>query len=212
MSEIVKEEVEVKELIERSREGDRSAFDLLIDRVRPRLRSLIEARLGQALRGQVDPEDLVQEVTLKALESLGSFHDQGEGSFLRWLGGIAEHRILDLVDPRRKRPHVGIEGDVRASGPTSSKVLRREERFHRLEAAFDRLSPEHREVIVLARIEGLSREEIARKMNRSPGAVGQLLWRALKCLKATFGDTESLHLPPRSLAQGEGDGKRPDPS
>ena len=72
--------------------------------------------------------------------------------------------------------------------------------------ALDKLSPEHREVIRLARIERLPGAEIARRMNRSPSAVAQLLSRALKKLRERFGDTESLSLPDRTLDEGaEGD-------
>jgi len=49
------------------------------------------------------------------------------------------------------------------------------------------------------RVEGLEFEEAGRRMGRSPDAVKQLLYRALKKLRESFGDTESLHLPERSL-------------
>ena len=202
------QEDQIQALLARARAGDRPAFDALMLELLPRLRSVIEARLGKRLRGHVEIEDLIQDVTLKAFESLANFGDQGEGSFLRWLVGIAEHRLLDLGDPRRRRPEVGIEADVRASTVSSSKAMRRDERFDRLKGALEKLSPEQREVIVLARIEGLPRQEIARRMSRSEGAVAQLLWRALKSLKTTFGDTESLHLPERSLLERDGDAKR----
>ena len=81
-------------------------------------------------------------------------------------------------------------------------AFRREERLSRLQEALEALSPEHREVIRLARFEGLPLREVARRMGRSPGAVRQLLWRALQALKASFGDTESLHLPERGLEDG----------
>ena len=208
MPKIVDEEDQSRDLIEKARWGDRAAFDRLMAHLQPRLKGLIEARLGDRLQGHVEADDLVQEVTLKALQSIKRFQDQGEGSFLRWLGGIAEHLILDLADPRRRRPQVGIQGDHRASGLSPSRVMRREERFDRLQEALERLSPEHREVIRLVRIEGFSREEVARRMHRSPGAVAQLLWRALKSLKVTFGDTESLHPPQRSLERGDEHGHR----
>ena len=63
----------------------------------------------------------------------------------------------------------------------------------------DGLSPDHRKVIELARLEGLKIQDIARRMQRSPGAVKQLLSRALDQLKSRFGDTESLNLPGRAL-------------
>jgi len=52
---------------------------------------------------------------------------------------------------------------------------------------------------MLVRIEGLQIKEAAERMNRTPKAVAHLLARALKQLKERFGDTESLHLPPRRL-------------
>ena len=77
--------------------------------------------------------------------------------------------------------------------------MRRSERFDRLEEALKTLSPDHRQVITMARVDGLKIKEIAERMNRSPNAVMQLLWRALEKLKASFGETESLHLPDRNL-------------
>ena len=71
------------------------------------------------------------------------------------------------------------------------------ERFDRLQEALDSLVPDQREVILLARIERVPMAEVAVRLRRSPGAVAQLLWRALKNLREQFGDTESLHLPDR---------------
>ncbi len=73
----------------------------------------------------------------------------------------------------------------------------------RLEKALDSLSPEHKEVILLARVEGLEIKQIATRLNKSVSAVKGLLFRALKGLKDSFGDTESLHLPERTLGGGE---------
>lgn len=84
-------------------------------------------------------------------------------------------------------------------------MLRRHERFDRLEAAVKKLTPEYRQVVLLSRIEGLSAKEIADRMNRSPNAVRHLIVRALRELRAHFGDTESLHLPDRRFPVGEGD-------
>ena len=75
-----------------------------------------------------------------------------------------------------------------------SRSLRRRERLDRLQAALDALSPDHRQVIVLARLKGLRMTEIAERMERSPNAVALLLARALAKLRESFGDTESLPL------------------
>jgi DNA-directed RNA polymerase specialized sigma24 family protein len=77
--------------------------------------------------------------------------------------------------------------------------MRRVERFDRLRVAVQSLSPEHRQVVLLARVDRLPIREVARRMHRSVNATTQLLWRAMQKLKASFGDTESFHLPPQCL-------------
>ena len=60
-------------------------------------------------------------------------------------------------------------------------------------------------MITMARIDGLPIKEIARRWNRTPDAVAHLLFRALRKLKESFGDTESLHLPPRVITEKPGE-------
>ena len=65
------------------------------------------------------------------------------------------------------------------------------------------LSEEHRTVLTLSRIDGLSIAEIAARMQRSESAVKNLLLRAMRQLKRCFGDTESLSLGDAHLGGGE---------
>ena len=69
-----------------------------------------------------------------------------------------------------------------ASVITPGRLVAGAEAAARIEAALDGLSPEHREVISLARILGLPHAEIATIMGRSEAAVRQLLVRALRAL------------------------------
>jgi RNA polymerase sigma-70 factor (ECF subfamily) len=192
--------------IARAREGDRAAFDALAGEHRERLLAFVHKRLGIDLRARIEPEDVVQDALLRAYESIERFEWRGPDSLFNWLATIVEFRIRDLSRAARRRPQVALRADPAGDVLSPSKHLRREERFERLEQALDRLSDDHREVIYLARIENLSLDEIASRTNRTPGAVNQLLLRALEKLRESFGeDTESLHLPPRSLgSQGEG--------
>jgi len=107
--------------------------------------------------------------------------------------------ILDLARQRAREQRASLEGKPPDSAVSAGRALRRDERFGRLGAALERLSPEHREIIVLTRLKRLSFDEAATRMGRTPDAAKQLLYRALKRLKEEFGDTESLHLPARSL-------------
>ena len=106
---------------------------------------------------------------------------------------------------RKSRPTAEIGAVV---GEPPIQALRRDERFDRFQRAFDALDPDSRQVIFLARIQGLPIKEVARRLERSPNATSILLYRALVKLKGFFGDTESFRLPRRSLRQeGEGDAR-----
>ena len=75
------------------------------------------------------------------------------------------------------------------------------ERFDRLERSLEKLQPDHRRVLVLSRIEGLTVKQIAEQLDRSPRTVKYFLACALRELKRHFGDTESFHLPDRQLGE-----------
>lgn len=189
--------------LRKAQSGDREAFQALVGLYRNRVERLIASRLRAHHVKRVEVEDVHQETLLRSYRALPSFEWQGEESFLRWLGGIVENVILEIARRGSRNPVFQIEHDVPGEGPSPSRAMRRVERSERLSGALKSLSPEHREVIVLARIDGLPFEEIAQRMARSPQAVKQLLWRALKKLKEAFGDTESLHLPRPGLSAGE---------
>ncbi len=185
--------------------GDHAAFTELVQRFEDRLRATVRSRIGDHLQARIDADDVLQETFSKAFQTLGRFEWRGEDSFLRWLRTIAENVVLRVADRRRSERTFELDrqGSEREQTlTTASKDARRGERFDRLEDALASLSPDHRQVILLARIEGLQLKEVAERMHRSVSAVQNLLLRALKELKNSFGDTESLHLPGRHLGDG----------
>ena len=66
----------------------------------------------------------------------------------------------------------------------------------------EKLRAEHRQVLLLSRIEGLTVNDIATRMERSPSTIKYFLTCALQELKKHFGDTESFHLPDRQFNTG----------
>jgi RNA polymerase sigma-70 factor (ECF subfamily) len=198
-----------EELVRRAQAGERAAFETLIRGSEERLRAVIELRLKAPLRQAAEVDDALQETLLRAWQGIGRFRWEGAGSFERWLAGIAARVIFEAASRERRRAVGSLEDEVAAGDPTPSRRLRREERFTRLEEALAKLSPEHRQVILLARLEKLPLKEIALRMDRSPAAASQLLLRALHKLKEAFGETESLRLPPRALGgEGRGEGRQ----
>jgi RNA polymerase sigma-70 factor (ECF subfamily) len=196
-------EIGEQSLIARAQAGDRAAFADLLARHRKPLLYVIRSRSGPLLRQSADPEDLLQEAALRGFQALGRFRWGGEGSFFRWLSSIALHVLKDQVRRDERHPRAALDHDPPGEGPSPSQLVRRGERLDRLEEALEGLSPDHRQVIHLARFEGLRTSEIARRMNRSPGAVRHLLLRALGRLRDLFGDTESLSLPEEGLPSEE---------
>ncbi|MBI4587191.1 MAG: sigma-70 family RNA polymerase sigma factor [Planctomycetes bacterium] len=211
-----------RDLVFKAQGGDREAFSRLAERYQQKLECLVHLRLGSRLRQQSDVEDVTQECFLKAFLSIGQFVWQGEGSFFHWLGKIAENVINDLARKQlkaRKRggvePAIGAEGSPAGKDPSQpldglvspevspSRALRRQERLDRLEKVLDQLSPERREVVVLALVHELPSKEIAARMGRSPEAVSMLLLRSLRQLKDLFGHTDSFHLPAASFGEAE---------
>src|SRR5262245_61217072 len=137
------------DLTRKSQLGDREAFERAFREVEKPLRSAIRARIGPRLRGKLDPEDVLQDTLTRAFQSLDRFEPQREGSFLRWLRGIAENLIRAAADKHRRRAVLEVERPPSSPSQVSAgRALGREERFERLEKALASLSPDHRQVIV----------------------------------------------------------------
>jgi RNA polymerase sigma-70 factor (ECF subfamily) len=190
----------LKALVERARKGERPAFEELAALYQKRLGSVVFFRLGAAVQRKAEVEDILQETFLRAVGSIGRFEWKGEESFFSWLRSIAEHVILEVARREKREPSLLVDSGLAREETSVSRVLRREERFERLKEALGGLSPDHRRVILLAKVERLPLKEVARRMERSADAVTNLLARALGKLKDRFGDTESLHLPDRLLS------------
>ena len=209
-------------LIARARGGDREAFDQLHVLSREAVEAAVRLQAGGLLRVRVEVEDLVQETFLRAFRSLAGFRGEGEASFRSWLGTIAGHVVQDQARKLRAKKgdvlrevsldaevagpggeRFSLEDALRASADSPSQALRRDERFERLKKVLATLRPDHSRVIYLARVEGLPMKEVARQMGRTPEAASMLLLRALLKLKEAFGNTDSFHLPPRTLLEEE---------
>ena len=168
----------------------------------------MQRRIGRFLSRKIEVEDVLQETFLKAFQSLRTFENRGDDAFYVWLKGISENLLLYWARQHQRRDQMQLDRDLEGSDTSPSRSLRREERFERLQAALSDLSSAHREVILLARVKGLTLKEIATQLGKTPEAVKSLLWRALEKLRAAFGETESLRLPDRRFESRDRDGER----
>ena len=208
MRAIMPDETRARDLVERARHGDLQAFAELFEPLRPRLLASIRTRLSPAIKQRIDPEDVLQDTYVRSLHSLSRFEWRGEDSFGRWLEAIASHVALDVVRHEGRRPALYLEQDVQGDCAAPSRGLRRKERQERLIKALRTLSPDHQTVLELSRMEGQSIRVIAERMERSESAVKNLLLRATRKLRESFGDTKSLGLDGGSSRETEVDDGR----
>lgn len=127
---------------------------------------------GRSWRSKVDAEDLCQDVYVRVYEAAQKQFPSPVRPFV-----LTVARNL-LINRLKHEQVVGIEamGDLDALNvaadepPPDRKVIAREE-LRRLQLALDRLPPRCREAVVLRKIEGLSRREIAARMGISEDTV-----------------------------------------
>jgi len=185
-------------LVARAMAGDEDAYAALLRRHAMELRRLVDRRLSAPVRRKVSVEDVLQEAHLTAFQRLPDFEDRGEGSFLRWLRKIADHKAQSAVErhagaakravsrevTRGARPDTGaLEGPA----PDPSQAAIRSEENENVRRAMEAISEDHREVLRLATEEGLTLRQIAARMGRSREAVKKLYGRALGRFTEEYG-------------------------
>jgi RNA polymerase sigma-70 factor (ECF subfamily) len=193
-------EADPLDLAEAAARGDGSALGRLLEHYLPELRAFVRLRAGPLVRARESNSDLVQSVCREILQHGESFRFASEDAFRRWLFTTTLRKLVDRRDhwlaakrDAMREVSFGGESDAGAeerlaiayrslSSPSRHAMAR--ETIERLEAAFDDLPEDYREVVTLAKVAGLSRAEIAAQMGRSEGSVRMLLVRALAELAA----------------------------
>lgn len=166
--------------------GDATALDALLRRHLPDLRVFVRAKSGPQLRAQESCSDLVQTVCREALQSVERYEWRGEGSFRRWLFTVAMNKLRNRADyhaaERRDAARV-VAGTEALSetpgglGPSQHAIA--SEATAKFEASLDRLEEDQREVILMARVIGMTHAEIAAELGIAEGAVRTRLSRAM---------------------------------
>jgi RNA polymerase sigma-70 factor (ECF subfamily) len=183
--------------------SDASGLDGLLAQHMPQLRAFLRIRLGPDLRQREDSADLAQSVCRELLEQRERFGEGDAETFRRWLYTAARRKLADRVafhragrrDVRRERTPLtdAASADLLQAFPdgfTPSRHARAREQLEQLEAALDRLPATARELILLARVLGMSREAIAQHTGRSVGAVRTALSRAQARLAAELAEDD----------------------
>jgi RNA polymerase sigma-70 factor, ECF subfamily len=167
------------ELARRVSRGDEAALRMLIEREGRYLFGVAHALTSNP----ADAEDLVQETFAAAIGS----RFRGESTVRTWLVQILVRRAGMLR--RRRRNHQSL--DAQTAGDPGTELTEREptagtEARLDLSSMLASLSPEHREVIVLRELQGLTYEEMAKTLAVPRGTVESRLHRAREELRRRF--------------------------
>jgi RNA polymerase sigma-70 factor (ECF subfamily) len=174
----------------RAQAGDLRSYDILVTRHRGRIFAMIRNMIHQ----EADAWDLAQEVFIKAWLALPRF--EAKARFTTWLYRIAHNVVYDW-SRKRKFESAGELNDeifernridpaaVTApdAGLAPDEAMAHGELRAKIEAALARLSPEHREVVLLKDVQGLAYKEIADVMGSSIGTVMSRLFYARQKLQ-----------------------------
>lgn len=177
-------------LVERVKQGDVRAFEMLVIKYQRRIERLI----GRMVRDTDLVADIAQETFIRAYRALPQF--RGDSAFYTWLYRIAvntaKKALFDLkrdplvtesalagADDDDETSHRGLEPTDMA---TPEALLATKEIAAAVNAAIEALSEDLRQAITLREIEGLSYEEISEAMNCPIGTVRSRIFRAREAI------------------------------
>jgi len=178
-------------LVRAAQNGDLKAFDTLVTAHRGK----IYAMIYNMLHNQADALDLTQEAFIKAWKALPKF--EARSKFSTWLYRISHNVVYDHM--RKKKitsagefnDEILTDGSIEPSARTTpreaiapDKKMENSELAKVIKHAMEKLSPEHREAIILREIDGYDYKEIAELTESSLGTVMSRLYYARKKLQS----------------------------
>jgi RNA polymerase sigma-70 factor (ECF subfamily) len=181
-----------QELVARCRAGDQRAFELLVRRYQRKVYAIAYG----VVHDSEDALDVTQEAFIKVHRYLDKF--QGTASFYTWLYRLVVNVSIDHLRRGRKAQVVEYDDGIDRSGsvlsadaivPSSlgtnpAKVLEDKRVVQAISEGLKTLSANHRAVLVMRELEGLSYKEMAEIMQVSKGTIMSRLFHARKRMQA----------------------------
>ncbi len=175
-------------VIDAARRGDAQAFRELVERYQRRAYAVALGMLHDA----DDARDVCQEAFLRVHRNLASF--DRDSQFFTWLYRIVRNLCIDQLRKRRESVEYDDERAEAGSDPGGiapqrlgfdpARALSDKELRRRITEALAKLSPNHRAVLVMREVEGLSYQEMADEMKCSIGTIMSRLFHARKKMQA----------------------------
>lgn len=166
-----------RELVSRSRKGDKSAYTELVRAHSARVFAICLGLLGN--RG--DAEDAAQQVFLKGYTEIRRFRDPEK--FSAWIGSIARNWCLDVLRRRRR----GQQALAERAAEQEAAGQEEQREYPELEAALAQLPEEDRLCLMLYYFDGRSAKSVAETFDISESAVHVRMSRARRKLRQLLG-------------------------
>ncbi len=193
---------EEKIWMQRAKKGETAAFEQIVTAYERRIYALALRSTGS----EADAADLTQEVFLRAWRSLNSF--RGESTVSTWLYRITMNICIDFSRKKAFQtvPLADEEGtelplpDTRVAYSPEA-ALEGRELSNELQTALGQLTEEHRQVILLRDVSGLSYQEVGKLLSLEEGTVKSRLARARRKLRSILIKRGNISLPSASKEQ-----------
>jgi RNA polymerase sigma-70 factor, ECF subfamily len=178
-------------LIRSIQAGDHQAFELLVRRYQRQVANLIYMTMGN----RDDVDDIAQEVFIRVYRSLPKF--KFDASFFSWVYRITYNLCIDEIRKKKIRRVLSLDyltedtlekNRQNKDNAIASDSLLKEERQSVVQSALQRLSPEHREVLVLREYQDFSYDEIAETLGLKLEAVKSRIFRARREMRDLLND------------------------
>lgn len=182
-----------RELVSRTQAGDPAAFDELLVRYQQRVYGVIY----NMVNNHADTNDLLMETFTKAFQNIHSF--KADSAFSTWLYRIAVNHVINFLKRNKFRYNLSMddaESDLQNRkefidtnlGADTERQSNIAELQKKLNESLMKLSEQHRAVVTLFDVQGLSHAEIGKIMGCSEGTVRSRLFYAHKQLQKYLKD------------------------
>jgi RNA polymerase sigma-70 factor (ECF subfamily) len=176
-----------RQLVVRAQQGDKQAFNLLVEKYQRKLSRL----LSRFIRDQAEVEDVTQEAFIKAYRALPAF--RGDSAFYTWLYRIGINTAKNYLMAMGRRAPTSTEveaedaesfeeGEQLRDINTPESVLLTNEIAETVNSTIEQLPEELRKAIQMRELEGMSYEDIAQAMDCPIGTVRSRIFRAREAI------------------------------